>query len=186
MKKLVRCKACGYVMGENAPGDKCPACGVPRKMFEPYDDGLSDRRRFILGSHIHPVIVHAPQAFAFVLLGLAVVLAFGIAAIHDILRAAIRVMDILLPLFVAAGIGSGVFDGITRFRKASTPILARKIAAGSLFFILACGMLAVDLVLGLDAAAGLAAFLVLNVAAFGCSAILGLWGGGLISARFPG
>ena len=41
---------------------------VPGKMFEPYTDKISEQRKKILDRHIHPIMVHAPQAFAFFLL----------------------------------------------------------------------------------------------------------------------
>ena len=42
-------------------GEICPACGVPAKMFEPYDDKVSEARRRMIDLHIHPVIVHSPR-----------------------------------------------------------------------------------------------------------------------------
>ena len=64
MKDYVRCKACGYIMERSKLGDKCPACGVSATMFEPYDDKLSEKRRRLLDIHVHPIVVHFPQAFA--------------------------------------------------------------------------------------------------------------------------
>ena len=70
MAELVKCKSCGYVMEAGKLHDSCPACGVPAKMFEPFTDPVSSKRRSILALHIHPVLVHFPQAFAFFLFAL--------------------------------------------------------------------------------------------------------------------
>ena len=35
-EKLFICKPCGYVMKESELEDVCPACGLPKKVFEQY------------------------------------------------------------------------------------------------------------------------------------------------------
>ena len=40
---LVRCRACGFIMEEEKLGDVCPACGIPRKAFEPYKETMSKK-----------------------------------------------------------------------------------------------------------------------------------------------
>ncbi len=72
MKEKVRCKACGYILDKDALGEVCPACGVKKEMFEPWDDKVGALRRSILEMDLHPVIVHAPQALTFLLLILSV------------------------------------------------------------------------------------------------------------------
>ena len=67
MKEYVVCKSCGYVMEKGKLHDVCPACGVPAKMFEPYAERLSPRRRLILSLDLHPITVHFTQAFAITL-----------------------------------------------------------------------------------------------------------------------
>ena len=63
MKELVRCKSCGFVMEKGKLHGKCPACGVPDKMFEPYSEKIAPFRKFMLSLDMHPVLVHFPQAF---------------------------------------------------------------------------------------------------------------------------
>lgn len=41
MEELVRCKSCGFIMEKGKLKDKCPACGVAAKMFEPYIEKVS-------------------------------------------------------------------------------------------------------------------------------------------------
>jgi rubredoxin len=47
MKELVRCRPCGFVMDADKLGDVCPACGLPRKVFEPYRERVSLNRLFL-------------------------------------------------------------------------------------------------------------------------------------------
>ncbi|MDP2791823.1 MAG: hypothetical protein Q8O15_08740 [Rectinemataceae bacterium] len=195
MAGFVRCKACGYVMEKGKIGDKCPACGVPAKMFEDFDDRISARRRLILGSHIHPVIVHAPQGLAFIVLLLAL---FGLVfpVFSSDISTSIRVLCIVLPISAIGAFLSGLLDGKTRFRKVTTPLLVRKMIAGIVFLAASCVMLLLapgsgiavtGAVSGVLTANGtIIAFLAANLVAFGCSVVLGLWGAGLINAKFPG
>ena len=62
-EELVRCRPCGYVMKESELGDVCPACGLPRNVFEPYRERVSANRLFILGLDIHPIAIHLSQTF---------------------------------------------------------------------------------------------------------------------------
>ena len=78
----LKCKACGYIIDEKKLGDVCPACGVPRKAFEPWTDDMSPRRRTLLTLNLHPIALHFPQAFSamipvFILAGLLLPLPFG-------------------------------------------------------------------------------------------------------------
>ncbi len=71
MNPLVRCRVCNYVTAESKLGDRCPACGAPRAVFEPYTDRISGRRRKILDLHLHLIVIHFPQAFSAAVLALA-------------------------------------------------------------------------------------------------------------------
>jgi hypothetical protein len=186
MKKMIRCKSCGFIMEEGKLKDKCPACGVPGKMFEPYTPGISEKRMRILQAHIHPIIVHAPQAFTVFILLLSAVTFFSDEAIKRELYSAIRVMTVLLPLVVLGSIGAGIFDGVIRFRKATTPILIKKIMYGIVFFLFSAGMLILVLFFGLGAFMVMPLFMAFNAICFISSAILGLLGTSLLDAKFPG
>ena len=133
MANLIRCKACGYVTCEGKIKDVCPACGVPAKMFEPYTDPVSQKRRLILGLHIHPIMVHFPQAFTVTLFLLAVLSYFTPPAIKESLFVSIKVISFFLPYFIILSLLTGLFDGKIRFRKLTTPFLKRKIIIGLLF-----------------------------------------------------
>jgi len=186
MKQYVRCKACGYIMEADKLGQFCPACGVSAKVFEPYEEKISEKRKRILDLHIHPIIVHLPQGMAPLIVVLAAALAvLGEGSLRSILLDATRVLAVLLPLSTLLAIGSGILDGKTRFKKLTTQILVRKMVTGALFFALslAAGVLALFTPL---AAAALGAFAVLELLSLVAAVLLGHWGFGLINARMPG
>ncbi len=185
--EYVRCKSCGYIMEAGALGDFCPACGVPAKQFEPYVERISASRLKILHMHIHPVVVHMPQAFSAFLVVLAALLFFtGTGALRDALYETTLVLAAVLPLSVAAAFGAGMLDGKIRFRRLSTILLRRKMMAGATFFVLSSIAAFLALSVGLADSRVLAGFLVLEAASLGAGAVLGIWGSSLINAAFPG
>ena len=186
MAKLIRCKACGYVTKEGKIKDICPACGVPATMFEPYTDPVSEKRRIILGLHIHPIMVHFPQAFAITLFLLAASSYFAPGTIKEALFNSIQVISFLLPYFVVLSFLTGLFDGKIRFRKVTTPFLKKKIIIGLIFFITSIALVVVAFTQQLSAISVMALFTFLTIMAVGCAVSLGLIGGRLVDAKFPG
>ncbi len=186
MAELLRCKTCGYVVDARRVGDVCPACGVPRKMMEPWKDPLSPQRRFLLGLDVHPIIDHFSISFA----TCAVVVAGFVLLFPDVLRqtsvGVMRVFVGVLPLAVLASYVSGLYDGKLRFRRTSTPVLRSKKLLGMLFFaftvIAAVLCFAVD---PLPAWVG-AAVIALEILGLGCAFFLGRAGKDLLGAYFPG
>lgn len=187
MDNLVRCKACGYITVSTAVRDVCPACGVPAKMFEPYKDPVSARRRRILDLHTHPVMVHFPQAFALTLFLLGfLVWVFPAEAFKNEIGAAARVLSVLLPFFVIGAVLTGLLDGKLRFRKVTTPMLKKKILLSLIFFVISVFMaLGVTLRWEFFQAYPLLS-IALALAVTLCGAFLGLIGGKLLNAKFPG
>lgn len=186
MKTLVKCKACGFVMEAQKVGDVCPACGVPSKMFEPYVDRISEQRKRILERHIHPVIVHAPQAFAFFLLLFSVILLFLNGPLKNELLSTNRVLAFCLPFTLVGAFLSGMLDGKIRFRRYTTPILKRKIIVGSVFFVLSLLLLAVTQIRPLQSVSMDVSIILLSAGCLVCSMFLGLLGASLVEAKFPG
>jgi hypothetical protein len=186
MKRLVRCKLCGYVMTEDALQDVCPACGVARRLFEPYEDPVEPARRKFLALDIHPVVVHAPQALTFLMLLLLAARPFLPAAWLDHVVKTITVMALLLPPTAAGAFFTGLLDGSVRFGKLKTPLLRQKIVLGAAFFALTLGMLALVLAPGFPGGdlAHPRILLLLNVLAFVCCSWLGVLGVKLLSAIF--
>jgi uncharacterized membrane protein/rubredoxin len=186
MANLIRCKACGYVTKEGKIKDVCPACGVPSKMFEPYTDPVSEKRRMILGLHIHPIMVHFPQAFSITLFLLMVLSYFTPVKIEWMLFDAILVVSFLLPYFVILSIITGLLDGKIRFRKVTTPLLKKKFILGVLLLIISIILAFVAFSGGFPASPLREYFTLLTIIAVACSAELGLIGGHLMEAKFPG
>ena len=151
MKQYVRCKACGYIMEADKVGKLCPACGVPAKAFEPYEERISEKRKRVLDLHIHPIVVHLAQGLAPLIVLFAIVLAIlGEGALKTTLVQATRVLAAFLPLSVILAFAAGLIDGNLRFHKVTTPLLVKKMIFGALFFVLSLGAAALALFVGLD------------------------------------
>jgi uncharacterized membrane protein len=186
MDNLIRCKACGYITKEGSIRDICPACGVPAKMFEPYTDPVSQKRRLILGLHIHPIMVHFPQAFSITLFILTALSYFSSVKIKWMLFDAIKVISFLLPFFVVLSIITGLFDGKIRFRKVTTPLLKKKIVLGMLLLITSIALAYITFSEQLTASPAYEILTLLTILAVACGTGLGLIGGQLTDAKFPG
>ena len=192
-KKTIRCKACGYLMAEGSNYEECPACGVPSKMFEPYDDKVPEERAWLLRYDLHGVVAHAPMGLTFIMLILAAVgLVLGWAgsggsSIYSYVMTTLVVLSVVLPIVVAATFGAGLIDGKYRYKKVTTKRLVQKILLGSVFFVLSVGMLIVAILPEYVTSASLQiVYLIVNAAAFGCTVYLGLWGAGLVHGIMPG
>jgi len=167
--------------------DKCPACGVPSQMLEPYTDPVSERRRKVLELDIHPVAVHFAVSFTATVLVFSIVSIFFGGPIQGFLISTTKVLAILLPFLVAITFAVGVMDGRIRFRKVgNSQILKKKILFASLFLVVSIG-LALSLWLG-----GLGTVLlnsiaiVLSAACLGFVVVLSLLGTQILNAAFPG
>jgi hypothetical protein len=186
MANLMRCKACGFVTDQGNIKDVCPACGVPAKMFEPYTHPLSLKRRRILDLHTHPVLVHFPQAFALTLFLLSFFAFFVPQTLLAILDPTIKVLSALLPFSVILAKATGILDGKIRFRKVTTPLLKKKILLSLIFFITAVVLAALALSGGFLTSSTHIIFNLLTLIISLCGALLGLIGGKLLDAKFPG
>ena len=186
MADLIKCKACGYITRAGSVGDVCPACGVPARMFEPYTDPVSEKRRRILDLHIHPVMVHFPQASAFSLPVLALAAFASPPAVKSALLDAIKVISLFLPFLVVIAFAAGIEDGILRFRKVTTPFLKLKMMIGISFLALSIGMAVLAFLPRFPASPTLELFTILAALSAVCGMALGFFGGKLLAARFPG
>lgn len=185
MKNYVICKVCGYVMEEGTVKDLCPACGVSAKAFEPYKSRLNPKRSKILDIHMHPIILHFPQAVVVFSLLLLALIPVTNGPLKEFVTISAKFNTYILPFCIIGGTLSGILDGKYRFRKATTPILKIKIALSCVFFVLS---VAAALVLymnpisnGIIAITGL-----LILLATVCAVVLGKIGSRLIGTFFPG
>ncbi len=186
MAELLRCKSCGYIVEAGRVGEVCPACGVPRKMMEPWKDPLSQRRRFLLGLDLHPIVDHFSVSFSACAVVVALFLllfpGFSGGPAGNIARVFIGV----LPLAVVASYLSGLYDGKLRFRKTSTPVLRRKKLLGIFFFVFAAGAAALTFAFDPFQPWVRAGNVVLEAAGVVCAFLLGRTGKDLLNALFPG
>jgi hypothetical protein len=186
MKDLVICKSCGFIMAKSDLQDKCPACGVPARMFEPYVERMSPSRKRILQLDLHPILVHFTQAFTATIPVLCLLALVGPARIQPQLLSTIAVLGVALPVVVLWTFLAGLLDGKIRFRRVTTPLLKRKLLFGAALFLFSCGiLLAIVLRRQMDTIA-IADVLALSLPAVGCSSYLGLLGVRLSNSAFPG
>ncbi len=182
--KLVRCKACGFVMAEGALGDRCPACGAPRTSFQPYVDPVGVSKRKILKFHLHPIAVHFPTTLSVAIL----VFALGALAIGgkagDLLISTNKILGVFFPAVVLLSGALGFWEGKIRFRKIrNSKVLKTKLAY-------AIGLFAVSLAISVTVWPSGVGFqimtAVLAAATVVCNIFLGLLGMSLDDAAFPG
>ncbi len=186
--EIVRCKACGYISAKNKIGDVCPACGVPKTAFEPYTENISAKRKMILDLNLHPIAVHFPQALA-VLIPFLIIMSTAIdiklPELHHELLTTARILSIILPFTVIPAAVCGIIDGKTRFKKITTPILIKKIIAGSLLFLLSTLAALVSLTMWMEYPARIYV-LAICTGCILCEIFLGEMGKTLMNARLPG
>ncbi|MEI6563592.1 MAG: hypothetical protein WCO42_04705 [bacterium] len=182
MQQMVICKSCGFIMAQAKLHEVCPACGVPAKLFIPFEERISPGRKRILALDIHPVLVHFTQAYTATILLLSVLALVVKAGWVERITTVVIVLGYALPFSVVAAFVAGMFDGKIRFRKVKTPLLVKKMILGSVFFALTCGVFVSVLCNPLP----LAIIAVLSALAMVCASILGVWGVSLLNSRFPG
>jgi hypothetical protein len=187
MRKLVRCKACGYIMEEGKLGDKCPACGAPQGAFMPYVDTMGARRRNILKLDLHPIAVHFPVSFAVAVLVFSIAIAFLAGDARTFLINTNKVLVLLIPVMVIIAGTVGYIDGKVRFRKlGSSQILKRKILYASIFLAASIALAVIVWIFGFESLAFTLVAEVLAAAELGMVVVLSLLGTSIIEAAFPG
>jgi rubredoxin len=180
-EELVRCRPCGYVMKASDLGDVCPACGLPRNVFEPYREKVSPKRLFILALDIHPIAIHLSQTFV-ALTPFLIIFHFIFPDYHEIIvHSVINFSIFALPFTLILSFISGLIDGITRFKTLRTPMLRSKIIFSSTILVLAF----LQLILFTPSTYTWFTIL-LSLSALGCAVKLGLIGKHLIDVILPG
>ena len=180
-EELVRCRPCGYVMKASDLGDVCPACGLPRNVFEPYREKVSANRLFILALDIHPIAIHLSQTFVALTPMLIIFHSIFPDFQEIIVHSVINFSVFALPLSLILSFISGLVDGITRFKTLRTPLLKSKIIFSSLILVLA----SVELIIFTPNSYPWYMIL-LSLGALGCAVKLGLLGKHLIDVILPG
>ncbi|MEZ5198881.1 MAG: hypothetical protein R2764_21640 [Bacteroidales bacterium] len=185
MSELVRCRPCGYVMRADKLGDVCPACGLPRKVFEPYRERVSEKRLWLLNFDFHPIAIHFSQAFVG-----AIPLLFLFTALFpnfyaEELTIVNKVMIITLPLTMFVAFITGMMDGYTRFKTFNTPMLVRKIVLSGIITLLS-GIASFLLITGGLTSSNKLIIIFLILGCLVCAVVLGLMGKKLLNIILPG
>ncbi|MHA2357294.1 MAG: rubredoxin-like domain-containing protein [Candidatus Heimdallarchaeaceae archaeon] len=178
MVQFVRCKVCGYIIAESKVKDVCPACGVPKKAFEPYESKVSEKRMKILDLNIHPMLVHFPQGFVPAILLLTILTAAFNDPYHGYFLVTLQIFGIALPFVIVAAMGAGMLDGVIRYKSFTTPMLKQKLMLGGTALILSI-LLTISVFLIDATSLEILWSIVLSLLLLGCSILLGLIGGKL-------
>ena len=187
MKKMVRCKACGYIMAEEDLGDKCPACGALRTVFEPYTDLMGEQRRRTLNLHLHPMAVHFPTALVVAIFVFAVGLSFLPGQAGQLLLCTIGILTVFLPLVTALAFIVGLVDGTVRFRHIkNSHILKVKITVGVIYFALSVALALLVWMKLFEGPAFAWSVILLSAGGVACTIVLSLLGTSILDSAFPG
>ena len=181
MKELVRCRPCGFVIEADKLGDVCPACGMPRKVFEPYRERVSRNRLVLLNFDLHPIAIHLSQALVISIPLMVVITNLFKHFQPEMLKNVLAFSVFVFPFTLMLAIITGVIDGLTRFKTLATPILRVKIIFSLIILSLSFGLFFVAPVQNLYILT-----IILSVLALGAGFQLGLWGKKLINVILPG
>jgi uncharacterized membrane protein/rubredoxin len=186
MKKIYRCRVCGYLTTKEDPPEVCPACGVKGKIFEEFDSPISKKRRRMLDLHIHPASVHFPIAFVTSMVLLSFLRVVGVFGEHSVFSGMLRAIVFILPFAAIFATTAGMYDGRLRFKKINTPHLKRKLVLAGLFIFVSASLFVIQYVLDLNSSTLNLIVLIFSIVLLGLAAPLGLIGGKLLDAKVRG
>lgn len=181
MKELVRCRPCGFVMEADKLGDVCPACGMPRKVFEPYREKVSLNRLRLLNLDLHPIAIHLSQALVITIPVFIALVSLFPGFQPEIIKNVLVFAVFVFPFTLLLAIITGIIDGLTRFKSLKTPILRIKILFSIFIVLVAFLMMRV----GPAENYGLWTF-ILSLFCLAAGIRLGLWGKKLLNVILPG
>lgn len=181
MKELVRCRPCGFVIEADKLGDVCPACGMPRKVFEPYRERVSRNRLILLNFDMHPIAIHLSQALVIAIPVLVILSNLFRNFQPEIIKHVLIFTVFIFPFTLMLAMITGIIDGLTRFKTLLTPLLKVKIIFSLLIFVLSSSMAFI----APREEYSIFTF-ILSILCFGAGFQLGLWGKKLINVILPG
>jgi hypothetical protein len=162
-------------------GDVCPACGLPRKVFEPYREKVSRNRLMLLNLDLHPIVIHLSQALVITIPVFVLLKTFFSSFQPEIIDNVLAFAIFVFPFTLVLAIISGVIDGLTRFKTLATPLLRVKIIFS--FIILTLSLLIFFIA---PDEKNYILTIVLSILSLGAGVQLGLWGKKLINVILPG
>lgn len=162
-------------------GDVCPACGMPRKVFEPYRERVSINRLRVLNLDLHPIAIHLSQAMVIAIPMLAIITHFFPLFYPEVLKNVLLFSLTVFPFTLMLAIVTGIIDGLTRFKTLKTPLLRVKI-------IFSLVILTLSVIMFFVARNENNYFLtvILSLLCLAAGIQLGLWGKKLINVILPG
>jgi len=167
-------------MKESKLGEKCPACGFPRKVFKPYRDRIPQNRKFILSLDLHPIAIHFSQTFVMLIPALLIITKLFPDLYYETLVAVINFSIAVLPFSLIIAIITGFIDGLTRFSTLKSLLLKIKIITGSTILVLAFILFFITSPGQFDVFTW-----VLSLACLPCAVMLGLFGKKLLNVMIP-
>ena len=162
-------------------GDVCPACGLPRKVFEPYRERVSLNRLKLLNLDLHPIVIHLSQALVIAIPLLAFLTHFFPALQPEVLKHVLIFAVFMFPFTLGLAIITGVIDGLTRFKTLKTPLLRVKIIFSLIILTLSILLFSFS-----KNESNYIITLILSIFCLGAGVQLGLWGKKLINVILPG
>jgi len=162
-------------------GDVCPACGLPRKVFEPYRERVSPNRLLLLNLDLHPIVIHLSQAMVIAIPILALLKNFFEDFQTDMVEHVLIFSVFLFPFTLVFAIITGIIDGLTRFKTLKTPLLRVKIIFSIIILALSIGMLIIGPRENYSWIT-----IILSFLSLAAGVQLGLWGKKLINVILPG
>jgi hypothetical protein len=181
MKELVRCRPCGFIIESDKLGDVCPACGMPRKVFEPYRERVSRNRLMLLNLDLHPTAIHLSQSLVIARPLLIIFTKFFPSFQPDMMNSVLKFSVFVFPFTLVLAIISGVIDGLTRFKTLATPLLRVKI----IFSLIILGLSVTLFFIAADENYSTLTIIV-SILSLVAGIQLGLWGKKLINVILPG
>jgi rubredoxin len=181
MKELVRCRPCGFVMEADKLGDVCPACGLPRKVFEPYRERVSRNRLMLLNFDLHPIVIHLSQALVVAIPIISLITNIFPGFQSEVLKNVLIFAVFVFPFTLVLAIITGVIDGLTRFKTLATPLLRVKIIFSIIILSLSIALFFVSRNEHYNFLT-----IILSVLCLAAGFQLGLWGKKLINVILPG
>jgi hypothetical protein len=162
-------------------GDVCPACGLPRKVFEPYRERVSRNRLMLLNLDLHPIVIHLSQSLVIAIPVFVILQNFFPGFQTELVKNVLIFSVFVFPFTLALAIISGVIDGLTRFKTLATPLLRVKI-----IFSIIILTLSIFIIITSHNEKYYVLTLILSFLSLGAGVQLGLWGKKLINVILPG
>jgi hypothetical protein len=162
-------------------GDVCPACGLPRKVFEPYREKVSRNRLILLNMDLHPIVIHLSQAFV-IAIPILIILTNIFPDFYPVILKSVLIFSVFVfPFTLVAAIVTGIIDALTRFKTLFTPLLRVKILFSLIILSLSIALFFVAPNENYHIVT-----IVLSILCLASGIQLGLWGKKLINVILPG